>query len=81
LAIFFEEDDAQLGEATEFFVDVLHVPIDDPCSFVDLRGRGGARASDTVENEADANGCIEQVPTYGVRDSTGEDTDDSVTLN
>ena len=35
LAVFLEEDDAQLGEAGEFLVDVLHVPVNDPCGLVD----------------------------------------------
>jgi len=35
LAIFLEEDDAQLSESAEFLVDVLHVPVNDPCGFVD----------------------------------------------
>ena len=35
LAVFLEEDDAQLGEPTESLVDVLHVPINNPCGLVD----------------------------------------------
>ena len=32
LTIFFEEDDSQLGEPTEFLVDVLYVAVNNPGS-------------------------------------------------
>ena len=49
LAVFFEEDDAQLGEPTEFLVDVLHVPVNNPSGLIDAGWLFAADGFDEIE--------------------------------
>jgi hypothetical protein len=50
LAVFLEEDDAQLGEPTEFLVDVLHVSVNNPCGLVNARWFFPAGGLDEIED-------------------------------
>ena len=69
LAVFLEEDDTQLGESTEFSVDVLYVSVNNPCSLVDA---GWLFPADGLHEIEDTwRQCLHQVVVASERERRG----------